>query len=274
VFFVLSGMVILRSLEGFGYDRKRFLLVRAARIMPAFLVVFAAAVAVQPLPTALPWMPWVAADEPGRAVWSTGWPARWAEEIGAHLTMTHGLFPDGVLPGAWISFLGAAWSLSTEAQFYAVVALLAPLLRKRGGLVRLFLALSAAALVWKWAAPDAWRFSRVFLPNKAQYFALGIASADWIADARPRAAARFATVLCASLALSALWRRGGQNGRPGRLDRLPPRAAWRRIAVACGSAAVATFAAARGDVVLRVSCKRAGAEAAVNRLCMGGRMQL
>ncbi len=203
LFFVLSGMVILRSLESFGYDRSRFLLARAARIMPAFLVVFALAVAVQPLPTALPWMPWVGPDNPGRAVWSTGWPTRWAAEIGAHLTMIHGLLPDAALPGAWISFLGAAWSLSTEVQFYAVMALLGPAVRRRRGTARLFLALAAAALVWTWAARGGWQFSRAFLPNKAQYFALGMASADWIAEARPRAGARFAVVLCAALALCA-----------------------------------------------------------------------
>ncbi len=206
LFFVLSGMVILRSLKSFGYDRGRFLLARAARIMPAFLVVFAVAVAVQPLPTALPWMPWVAPDDPGRAVWSTGWPARWAAEIGAHVTMTHGLLPDGALPGVWISFLGAAWSLSTEAQFYVLVALLAPALRTRRelrGVSRLFLAMAMAALAWRWAAPDSWQFSRAFLPNKAQYFALGVASADWVGDTRPRAGARFALVLCATLALCA-----------------------------------------------------------------------
>ena len=58
VFFILSGTVVLRSLEGIGFDRGRFLGARAARIMSAFLVVFTLAVAVQPLPTALVGMPW------------------------------------------------------------------------------------------------------------------------------------------------------------------------------------------------------------------------
>ena len=203
VFFILSGMVILRSLEGTGFDRSRFLVARAARIMPAFLVVFALAVAVQPLPTALAWMPWVAPDDPGRAVWSAGWPKSWAMEIGAHLTMLHGLLPEGVLPGAWISFLGAAWSLSTEAQFYAVMALAAPALRQGRDMERVFLGLAMAGLAWGWVAPEEWQFSRAFLPNKAQYFALGMASAAWLVDARAGAGRRFALVLCATLALCA-----------------------------------------------------------------------
>jgi peptidoglycan/LPS O-acetylase OafA/YrhL len=207
VFFVLSGMVIVRSLESHSYDRHGFLFARAARTLPVFLVVFAVAVAVQPLPTALPWMPWMAPGDPGRAIWSTGWPGHWAVEIGAHLTMTHGLLPESALPGAWVSFLGAAWSLSTEWQFYVLVAFLAPALSRRvglSGLSRGFLTLAVLALAWAWAAPGSWQFSRAFLPNKAQYFALGIASAGWATDASPRAERRFALVLCATLALCAV----------------------------------------------------------------------
>jgi peptidoglycan/LPS O-acetylase OafA/YrhL len=49
------------------------------------------------------------------------------------------------------------------------------------------------------AAPVEWRFSRAFLPNKAQYFALGIASAVWANRQSLRA---FAIVLGATLILS------------------------------------------------------------------------
>ncbi len=229
LFFVLSGMVIVRSLESFDGDRVGFLLARAWRTMPAFLVVFACATAVQPLPTPLPWMPWIAAEDPARAVWSTGWPQHWVPELGAHLVMAHGLIPDGALPGAWISFLGAAWSLSTEWQFYLVAALLAPVLGRRAGargMAWWFIALAAGGLAWAHAAPPSWQFSRAFLPNKAEYFALGIASAAWIADrhapgaARPPgaarliAAARLGIVLAVTLAFC--WVRGGpaQCGAP------------------------------------------------------------
>ncbi|MEO8715860.1 MAG: acyltransferase, partial [Acetobacteraceae bacterium] len=221
LFFMLSGMVIVRSLESFDYERGRFLLARAFRTMPVFLVVFAVAVPVQPLPTPLPWMPWVAPDDPGRAVWSTGWPTQWAVEIGAHLSMTHGLFPAAALPHAWISFLGSAWSLSTEWQFYALIALLAPCLCRVGDparalilLSRLFLAVAALAWVWTRAGPEAWQFSKAFLPNKAQYFALGVASAGWALDASPRAGARFAFALGAMMALCFMQGGGGKLAAP------------------------------------------------------------
>jgi peptidoglycan/LPS O-acetylase OafA/YrhL len=205
VFFILSGMVIVRSLESFGYDAKAFLIARAARIFPVFLLVFPVAVAVQVVPTGFDRMPWIGADSPARSVWSGGWPASWAPEIAAHLTMTHGLFPDGVLPDAWVSFLGASWSLSTEWQFYALVASLAGWLhRGRPGAMRLawlLLVVAAAGLAWQAVVPDGWRFSRAFLPNKAQYFALGIAASAVQREPRAGAVARYALVLAATFAL-------------------------------------------------------------------------
>ena len=65
-------------------------------------------------------------DSPARFIWSGGWPNDWGLFIAAHLTMTHGLFPDGVLPDVWVGFLGAAWSLSTEWQFYLLALLIGP----------------------------------------------------------------------------------------------------------------------------------------------------
>ena len=204
VFFVLSGMVIVRSLDRFGWRAVPFLRARAWRIFPLFLVVFAVAVAIQPLALPFPAMPWIGPASPARDIWSGGWPVAWAGELAAHLTMTHGLLPHAVLPYAWVSFLGAAWSLSTEWQFYVLLAALAagrgP--RARRGLVWLFLAVAAAGLAWSLVAPPGWRFSRAFLGNKAQYFALGIAGADWLE--RPGTGRRHALVLGLVLALCVL----------------------------------------------------------------------
>jgi peptidoglycan/LPS O-acetylase OafA/YrhL len=176
VFFMLSGLVIVQSLDGFGYRAWPFLIARVARIYPVFLLVFAFAVMVQPIATGFERMTWIGLDNPARFIWSGGWPSDWSVFLATHLTMTHGLFPNGVLPDVWVGFLGSAWSLSTEWQFYV----LALLMGERLGLMRmawLFLAIAGAALVWQALMPEAWRFSRAFLPNKAQYFALGIVGA-------------------------------------------------------------------------------------------------
>lgn len=207
LFFVLSGLVIVRSLEHFDYHARPFLIARAARIFPVFLPVFALAVAVQPVSIHFAGMPWIAANSPARMIWSEGWPASWMAELAAHLTMLHGLFPHGVLPNAWVSFLGAAWSLSSEWQFYALVALIGVRFGRgelgRGRLVLLLLGLALAAVAWQQTAPPDWRFSRAFLPNKAMYFALGVASAGLVEDLRrwPRFLAVLGMVLVLVLCL-------------------------------------------------------------------------
>ncbi len=203
VFFVLSGLVIVRSLEHYDYRVRPFLIARVARIFPVFLPVFAFAVLVQPVAIDFVRMPWIGPDSPARAIWSDGWPAAWVAELAAHLTMLHGLFPNAVLPDAWVSFLGAAWSLSTEWQFYALVALIGARLGRgedgRWRLVLLLLGIALAGLAWRTMTPPGWWFSRAFLPNKAMYFALGVASAGLIED--PRRWPRFVIVVGVALLL-------------------------------------------------------------------------
>ncbi len=221
IFFILSGMVIVRSLEGFQYAASPFLIARVGRIFPVFLAVFPLAAAIQVIPTGFALMPWIGPDGPACSIWSAGWRPHWAAEIAAHLTMTHGLFPDAVLPNVWVSFLGAAWSLSTEWQFYMVVALLAgPLGRGRIStrhLILIFLALAAAGIAWQGTAPSGWGFSRAFLPNKAQYFALGIAAA--MLQRRPDAASSRGYAITLGAVLLACGVQGG-------VEKLAPPLAW------------------------------------------------
>jgi peptidoglycan/LPS O-acetylase OafA/YrhL len=80
----------------------------------------------------------------------------------------------------------------------------------------LFLALALAAIIWQMAAPEAWQFSRAFLPNKAQYFALGIISASMIRGERAGIAAYIA-VLAVTLTESVM---------QGGIDKLLPPVVW------------------------------------------------
>jgi peptidoglycan/LPS O-acetylase OafA/YrhL len=215
VFFILSGLVIVQSLDSFGYRALPFLIARVARIYPVFLVVFAFAVAVQPLQTGFEQMAWIGPDSPARSIWSGGWPQDWGGFIATHMTMTHGLFPNGVLPNVWVGFLGAAWSLSTEWQFYLLALLIGARLGPRR-MAWLFLAMSAASIAWHAMVPESWQFSRAFLPNKAQYFALGVVSAIVVRDG-PKGLPAYLVVLTTTLALCAV---------QGGIDKLLPPAIW------------------------------------------------
>ena len=212
VFFMLSGLVIVRSLDTHAYAARPFLIARVARIFPVYLVMLAAAVAVQPLAMPFDAMPWIPPTGAARDIQSTGWPPLWAGDLAAHLTMTHGLFPNGLRPNAWNAFLGAAWSLSTEWQFY----LLALCLGRRGlaRLVVLFLILAVMGLAWNRLTPEAWQFSRAFLPNKAHHFALGVMSAVWL---EKRCDLRLALVLAGTL---------GVCLADGRLEKALPPLVW------------------------------------------------
>jgi peptidoglycan/LPS O-acetylase OafA/YrhL len=145
-------------------------------------------------------MPWIGPDNAARTICVMAWPHAWLPEVLAHLTMTQGLFPNAVLPDVWVSFLGAAWSLSTEWQFYLLALLLTNTSKRR--LVTVLLALAAAGVLWRLAAPQPWLFSRAFLPNNAHYFALGVASVS-LARRQPGALHRYCCVLGFTLAVCA-----------------------------------------------------------------------
>ncbi len=210
VFFILSGLVIVGSLDKYHHQTRPFLIARAARIFPVFLVVFAFALAVQPLPRGFESMTWLPPDSLARGLWAEGWPRHWPVDVLAHLTMTHGLFPNFIMPHVWVSLLGAAWSLSTEWQFYVLALWLG---RRWGtrpdGLRKMAWSLIGLAVVsWLWHAltPEDWGFSRAFLGNKGHYFALGVVSALVVRD-RVTALGAYLPVLVATLALC--WLHGG-----------------------------------------------------------------
>jgi peptidoglycan/LPS O-acetylase OafA/YrhL len=191
--------VITPSLQHAGGRARPFLIARAARIFPVFFAVFALAVVVEPWSCGFEHMPWIGPDNAARAICVMAWPHAWLPEITAHLTMTHGLFPNGVWPNVWVSFLGPAWSLSTEWQFY-LLALAAAAGGRR--LCWMLLGFAVGGLAWRLAVPDAWQFSRAFLPNKAHFFALGVASVPLVRR-ETGALLRYGLVLVASLVICA-----------------------------------------------------------------------
>ncbi len=93
----------------------------------------------------------------------------------AHLTMTHGLISDSVLPGTQFMFLGPAWQVSLEWQFYMLAPLILVGLRTQRGKIILALltvvGLAAFQRGWFGVFHDP-----SFLPGAGIYFAVGIAT--------------------------------------------------------------------------------------------------
>jgi peptidoglycan/LPS O-acetylase OafA/YrhL len=184
LFFVLSGMVILRSL-GTGFTRVRarqFLVARAGRLLPVYAVALALAAVALSCGDPFGAMPWIAAHGPARDIAEATWPRPWLAHLAAHVTLTQGLLPAAVLPDVEFTILGPAWSLSTEWQFYLIVAAMLALRRSRYArsddwqyFAAVMMMVGALGLLAD-LLPAQWQPGRSFLPHEAWYFAFGIAS--------------------------------------------------------------------------------------------------
>jgi len=195
LFFVLSGMVILRSL-GKGFTRvtaRQFLLTRAGRLLPVYVIALLLAMVALSAGDPFRALPWLAGNSAARDIAEAVWPQPWFAHVAAHITLTQGLMPAAVLPDAEFTILGPAWSLSTEWQFYLVVA--AILAYRRTGRVRSedWRAFAAVMMVIGVIGvlldllPAQWQPGRAFLPHEAWYFAFGIASHGFLISGRTRA---------------------------------------------------------------------------------------
>jgi peptidoglycan/LPS O-acetylase OafA/YrhL len=174
LFFVLSGLVLVNSLDRFGGKFWPFMQARGRRLLPVYFLVLAASIAVVAAGDPLTTMPWV--GQAGQNIWEPNLPPHLAWHIAAHAVLAQGIIPQGLLPYAYVTLLGPAWSLSTEWQFYLLVGLCAP--RRLAGFALGLLALGIAYHFCH--LPPEWQFSRAFLPDAAPFFALGLASAVWL----------------------------------------------------------------------------------------------
>ena len=96
-------------------------------------------------------------------------------QLAAHLTLLHGAISNHILPASSYMFLGPAWSLSLEWQFYLVAPLILVALRTRSGQVLVAVATVAAygAYQQEWLGQF---FDPSILPGAGLYFAVGIAT--------------------------------------------------------------------------------------------------
>ncbi len=173
IFCILSGFVIFlmqsRRPESYG----TFMMGRLLRIYPAYLVAFVLSVlcadfAMSVLQTA----PYPGPRGEVRIVLMQSAFDRMPEHLLAHLTLLHGLIPEGWLPNAAYAFLGQAWNISTEFQFYLVAPLLFLGLATGPRWRRIAVAVSGVGL---WYLLHDWP-NPADLAQYAPYFVLGILS--------------------------------------------------------------------------------------------------
>ncbi|MDF1690581.1 MAG: acyltransferase [Cycloclasticus sp.] len=135
VFIILSGFVIALLITERREQFSVYLCRRAFRLFPVYLVAFVLSIlafdiSVQFL-NSLPW------DHPKTAVRLSIFEESmemFSYHIPAHLLLLHGMIPESVLPATNYAFMGQAWSLSLEWQFYLVAPFLVALMFKYSNL--------------------------------------------------------------------------------------------------------------------------------------------
>jgi peptidoglycan/LPS O-acetylase OafA/YrhL len=95
--------------------------------------------------------------------------------VGPHLLLLQGLIPDSVLDNSQTSFIGPAWSLSLEWQFYLIAPALVWLISRRAWAAATIAALALGAALYRLGAFGAFELPSIF-PAIGYLFALGIAS--------------------------------------------------------------------------------------------------
>lgn len=140
LFFLLSGFAITRLLVVQREPFNRYMWRRVCRIVPPYWVALTAAIALNSWLAAnlqrLPSTP----DTQGLIMICDIAAARVWIDSALHYTLLHGLAPVPLLPWAPFTFLGAAWSLSLEWQFYCIAPfVLALAVRSRIALTLLIL---------------------------------------------------------------------------------------------------------------------------------------
>ncbi|MBB3608073.1 acyltransferase [Rhizobium sp. BK602] len=124
VFIILSGFAITALIDKRPEPYRLYIARRALRIFPAYLFYLAISVTVAAIALQI----WTNSPDGSMKAARIGIAADtlayWPWHLLAHVTGLHGLVPPRLLPSTDYAFLGQAWSISLEWQFYLVAPLL------------------------------------------------------------------------------------------------------------------------------------------------------
>ncbi len=121
IFCIMSGFVIFVMMSSLSEDYSTYIARRIKRIYPVYIFAFFlsigfAWIAYQALHTA----DFGSVRNAGRIAILDRSFENWEMNTLAHMTMLHGIIPDSWLPLGAYAFLGQAWNISTEFQFYLI----------------------------------------------------------------------------------------------------------------------------------------------------------
>ena len=153
VFIILSGFAIAAMIDKKKEGYVLYIQRRVLRIFPVYL--FFLLVSVLVAPAALE--TWTAAPDGSmkevRVQIASDTLAYWPYHLAAHLPALHGLVPPRLLPSTDTAFLGQAWSISLEWQFYMVAPIMIALMIGKWPVAKVAVILMSAlviAIVFRW----------------------------------------------------------------------------------------------------------------------------
>lgn len=174
VFIILSGFVVTHLILDKREPYQLYLLRRGFRIVPIYFLCLLLAIAARPA--------FEFAYTSGNWASSKAWAAgsldaaseKFVPHLILHLSLLHGVLPDSLLQYGSSTFLGPAWSISLEWQFYLlaplIVSLLCFSLPVRITVTALFL---GAVFAFKSGYFGAWQFPSMLLLSM-HFFLIGI----------------------------------------------------------------------------------------------------
>ncbi len=178
VFIAISGFVICGLLVDKREGWRRYIVRRAFRLFPAYLVAYAIALAVFPVGLAgINYMSW---KDDANFQWDdvlAGWEQAMADhpiaQLLLHAALLQGVVPDSIWPLTSSAVLSPAWSLSLEWQFYLLAPAVVWLLVQRSTRLLTVAVILAAAIAFKKNAFGEYSLPS-FLPAAGYIFLVGI----------------------------------------------------------------------------------------------------
>jgi len=166
VFVILSGFVISLNLDSSkAPSYTGFLIRRGFRLFPIYLIsLYVSVLLLEPSMTALQQLPWDGPRTSDRLEIFQNTINYFWTHLFLHTFLLHGIVPDKILPSTSFAFMGQAWSLTLEWQFYLVAPLAFFLLtRTKLGHVKHLLVMLATVAVSKVFGQPSFLFSMLYL---------------------------------------------------------------------------------------------------------------
>jgi peptidoglycan/LPS O-acetylase OafA/YrhL len=175
VFIILSGFVICYLLLNKEKKYLNFVVERGFRLFPAYWVALALSLLIFSISMdTLESIPWEHSKIDSRLLIFEDAEENYFAHLFFHVFLLHGVVSDNLLNNSSYAFIGQAWSLSLEWQFYLIAPLIISLLLKKqsGNTMILGLLLLVLVIFSKYIMPQ-----QSFIFNKLSLFFVGIFTA-------------------------------------------------------------------------------------------------